>query len=285
MATRDNVKTQLKRVPQVRHVAATFNSPGNRGHRLGAVARTLRYDVVTRWMKRPSLATVGQASKIISYPGETNSPQAIYCNPPDWPEMLVWQDRLKPGDLFLDIGANIGIYTIFALDLGATVVAVEPNVRNVERIRENLALNHYSADVIHAAVSNRPGTVRITEDLDSYNHLVHDDSGVSVKAVTFDDVLGDRTAAGVKVDVEGAERLVLEGATRALSEHRIRLLQIEWTEKEVQRTMSETREPIARLLRQFGYQLSRPDRRTGRLRVVDGSVTPDRIDVFAEPIA
>ena len=40
--------------------------------------------------------------------------------------MLVWQQALRPGDLFVDVGANIGSYAIWAADLGADVIALEP---------------------------------------------------------------------------------------------------------------------------------------------------------------
>ncbi len=111
---------------------------------------------------------------------------------------------------------------IFALDLGAEVIAVEPT-SNAERVHEHLRLNGYKAVMLREALGNRPGTVRITEDLDSYNHLVWEsDVGTEVEATTLDEVLNDRVAAGVKIDAEGVERLVLEGAQRSLAEQRIR---------------------------------------------------------------
>lgn len=75
----------------------------------------------------------------------------------------------------------------------------------------------------------------------------------------LDNVLGDRHAAGVKIDVEGAERLVLEGARQALAEHRIRLLQLQWNRRS-QLHFGETREPVRRLLSGYGYQFLRLDR-------------------------
>ncbi len=61
----------------------------------------------------------------------------------------------------------------------------------------------------------------------------------------------------MKIDVEGAERLVLEGAVRALGEHRIDILQIECNEMSIE-CLGEIREPIATLLREHGYALCRP---------------------------
>ena len=240
----------------------------------------MKFDVRTRLFKHPSTVAIGEHSKIIAYPGETNSPHAAYRNPPNW-EMLVWRRYLRPGDLFVDVGANIGIYTIYLLDLGVRVIAFEPDRHNADRIRENLRLNGYTAEVIQKAVADRPGVVRFTEGLDSYNHLVLSGTqGVEVEATTLDAALGSQLVHGMKVDVEGAERLVLEGAHSALAERRIKLLQLEWTAAAVEATLHEDRRPVADLLRGHGYVFYRPERHRADLHKITGPV-PTGTDVFA----
>jgi FkbM family methyltransferase len=272
--------TVLRSMPPVYRAVASFGSPASRGQRLRAAGRTVKFDIRTRLLKHPTTAAIGDHSKIIAYPGETNSPHAAYRNPPNW-EMLVWRRYLRPGDLFVDVGANIGIYTIYMLDLGARVIAFEPDRHNADRIRENVRLNGYTAEVIQKAVSDRPGVVRFTEGLDSYNHLVLSGTeGVEVDATTLDAALGGQVVHGLKVDVEGAERLVLEGASSALAEHRIKLLQLEWTAAEVHATLHEDRSPAADLLRDHGYGFYRPDRRQAHLHKITGPV-PTGTDVFA----
>lgn len=72
------------------------------------------------------------------------------------------------------------------MDLGAEVIACEPDQHNYDRLLESLLLNGYTAETYHAAVPDKPGTVRLTEGLDFYNHLVMDDAGggIDVSAVT-----------------------------------------------------------------------------------------------------
>jgi FkbM family methyltransferase len=272
-------KSLVAKSPRLQRWTDNVTNPANRGHRLQALQRSVWYDLNTGRLKRSTVVRIGQRSRIIAYPGETNSPKAAYCNPPNW-EMFVWARRLHPGDLFVDIGANIGIYTIFALDLGAEVIAVEPT-KNADRVREHLALNGYTAEVVQKAVTDHPGKVRITDDLDSLNHLVSDGGGIEVEATTLDDLLGDRTAAGVKIDVEGAERLVLAGASRALSEQRIRLLQIEWDPSVSNEHLGESREPLRELLERHTYRLYVDDERGGLLPVDDE--VPDVVNIFAAP--
>lgn len=186
--------------------------------------------------------------------GFTSSTRAVYANPPDWPEMLVWVREPLVGRLFVDIGANVGLYSLFAAERGADVIAVEPGRLAYDRLVENAKLNGYAIQAVLAAVSNEPGEIRVTQDRDATN--VISDEGEPVAATTLDELLGDRPAAGVKIDVEGFERVVLEGAERALREQRIGLLQLEWNARSVD-ALGEDRQPVAALLARHGYVLHR----------------------------
>jgi FkbM family methyltransferase len=138
---------------------------------------------------------------------------------------------------------------------------VEPSPDTVSVLRANLALNDFPVTVLACALADRPGRLRLTRDKGPMNHLLLDTGGGDDVAVdTLDAVLGDAVAAGVKIDVEGAERLVLEGARRALAERRIGVLQIEWNAAS-QSLLGQTRAPVARLLRGYGYRLMAPDAR------------------------
>ena len=194
--------------------------------------------------------------------------------------MAVWQERLSPGDLFLDVGANVGTYAVLAASLGASVVAFEPASDTAELLRENVALNGYDhVEVVEAAVGARDGVVRFTSGLDSVNRM-DDRGGASVAMVTLDSIIGDRTVTGMKVDVEGFEIDVLRGASRALADHRIELMQLEWNDASVEAVGSD-RAPVAELLASHGYALYRPD---GEGRLVATRDAAGIADVFAAPV-
>lgn len=273
----------LATVPPLHRLAANVASPASRGHRLRAAWRTVHFDVRTRVLRRVTVAPLGDHSRIIAYPGETNSPHAVYRNPPNPREMYAWRRHLRSDDLFVDVGANIGIYTIFALDLGARVIACEPDPHNFLRLQEHVALNAYDAELLNVAIADEPGTVRLTQGLDSYNYLVRDGGeGLDVPAMTLDDIIGDRRVAGVKIDVEGAERLVLEGATRALTDQRIDLVQVEWSTGLTERTLGGSRHELAEIFQEAGYHAHRPDT-NGVLHHVGPDPEPGRRDVFMAP--
>jgi FkbM family methyltransferase len=204
--------------------------------------------------------------------------KVVCANPPDYPEMIAWRKTLRPGDLFVDVGANVGTYTIWAGDLGARVIALEPAADTYDLLAENVALNSHPAQMIQAAAGATCGVTAFTVGQDDVNHM--DPFGkAQARMVTIDSVLGERIAAGMKIDVEGFELEVLRGCKRALAEHRIRVLQIEWngTSREA---IGSDRRPIANMLAEYGYILYRPDR--------DGILVPLTdlgfgSDVFAQP--
>jgi len=280
---RQSAKMLLRKSPPLFRLTANVIAPVNRGQRIKAAGRTIAYDVRTRALGKPTTARIGRKSKIVSYQGETNSPHAVYRNPPNTPEMYVWRNHLRAGDTFMDVGTNVGIYTLFAIDCGARVIGVEPDPASQKRLRENLALNGYAAEIHDVALSTEPGTMRLTQGLDSNNHLVIDGSGegVEVEVRTLDSVLGDRHIAGLKIDVEGAERLVIEGARQALTEHRIDLIQMEWSDVRSRELLGEVRGVTSDILADAGYVFYRPDK-TGRLHKIVGDVIPGR-DIFAAP--
>jgi FkbM family methyltransferase len=249
--------------------------PANRDRRLRQLAMAVRFQVVARITRAPVLIPIGNRSRLWASLDNGPSVLAAYARQPDYAEWNVWRRHLRPGDLFVDVGANVGIYTILAAEHGATVVSIEPHPSFVERLLRNLEVNSIQAEVHQIALDEEPGTVRFDADADARNHI--QDSGMmEVRADTLDRVLGDRQVRGLKVDVEGAERRVLEGAVDALAHGRIALAQLEWNET-ARVNFGEDRQRVADLLGEYGYSIFRP--------LSDGTLVPTTVaeggDVFA----
>jgi len=212
------------------------------------------------------------------YLHRTAASKVLYGNPPDYPEMLAWRRVLRTGDLFVDVGANVGSYTIWAAECGADVIAIEPAAETFTLLAENIALNSYPVSAIQAAAGAACGIARFTSGRDSVNHL--DPRGsVETELVTIDSLIGDRVVAGMKVDVEGFEIEVLLGCTRALTESKIRLIQLEWNSTS-QAAVGTDRLPVADLLARYGYGLYRPDSKGVLVPISDISFGAD---IFARP--
>jgi FkbM family methyltransferase len=249
------VRAQLSATASV--LRYVWNHPANSGQRLRALLRAGSYQAQARLLHRRGLARLGERSRLWVDLHRVSAAMALYANPPDLPEMLAWRRALRTGDLFVDVGANVGTYSIWAAEHGAVVIALEPAADTYRLLRENIELNGYPVTAIRAAAGQRCGTARFSVGLDAGNSL--DPAGpVETDLVTIDSLIGDRHVAGLKVDVEGFEIEVLRGCTRALAERRVALIQVEWNQMS-RLALGSGRQPIADLLAGHGYQLCRPD--------------------------
>jgi FkbM family methyltransferase len=132
-------------------------------------------------------------------------------------DSLFAMDLLRPGDVFVDVGANIGFYTLIAARRGAQVEAFEPTDEAAGCCERSLAVNHLHATVHRAACGAEPGTTRFTTGLDIKNHVTTG-PGIDVPVVTLDQALigVEPTLAMFKVDAEGHDLDVLRGAMGAI---------------------------------------------------------------------
>jgi len=134
---------------------------------------------------------------------------------------------VKPGQVFYDVGANVGFFSLLASAAVAPlgqVIAFEPLPRNLELLRANLALNDVRNVLIHeAAVADCPGHARFTDDASPSMGRMTTDEGITVPTVAIDDLVAAGTLPPpdvIKMDIEGAESLALAGAHDTLLQHR-----------------------------------------------------------------
>lgn len=151
-----------------------------------------------------------------------------YCGEYEPRESRFVSRFLREGDVFLDVGAHIGYYSILAARrVGPTgkVFAFEPVPANVARLRENVRLNDLrNIQVMERAVASRSGVARLfipeVQGESGWASFFRDGSPVSVETVSIDEFV--RAAAIqrirlVKIDTEGAELEVLRGMTGTMS--------------------------------------------------------------------
>jgi FkbM family methyltransferase len=129
---------------------------------------------------------------------------------------------LKPGNTFVDIGANIGVLTLKGSTLvGDTgrVFSIEPHPVTFKYLTGNIELNRFrNIQTFNCAVGAQREVAHFSDKLlDAQNHIVQD-GGIQVTTETLDDLLADRIAAIdlLKIDVEGYEKYVVSGAEKIL---------------------------------------------------------------------
>ncbi|HQC37654.1 MAG TPA: FkbM family methyltransferase, partial [Thermotogota bacterium] len=131
--------------------------------------------------------------------------------------------RLEKQDVVFDCGANLGLFSAVAAGRGCTVYAFEPVSKTIPYLRKTGALYPERIHIVQTALSNTCGKARITD-----NFLVStimperqttDDSMAEVDVITMDEYVHRnqiRKVDFIKADIEGAERLMLEGAKETL---------------------------------------------------------------------
>ena len=199
-----------------------LSHPLNRGKALVAFRRVVRWQLAVRLLPEAefSLPYVN-GSRLLVKRGMTGATGNFYCGLHEQDEMGFALHVLRRGDVFVDIGANVGSYTVLAASLGARVVAVEPIPGTFDRLIANVRLNGMESSVTahRVGLSDRNGSLRFTTDYDTVNHVMGETEnlpGTDVAVVTLDSILTGVSPALIKIDVEGHELPVLIGAGRTL---------------------------------------------------------------------
>ncbi len=173
----------------------------------------------------------------------------------DWDTAKFIVEFLRAGDSFVDVGANIGLYTLPAAAKKARVVSVEPSARNRGRLEENLALNGLSSVKIEAcALGETEGEMAFC-DADALAHVELNGTGLKVPVRTLDSILPEGEISLLKADVEGFELSVFKGAERAMRVGYLPVILFEMNHSYERYGVTEAE--IFGFLRSHGYQIAR----------------------------
>jgi FkbM family methyltransferase len=245
-----------------------LSHPLNHGRPLSTLGRFAAWQIASRLRAEIEFEWVEGAKLIVSR-GMTGATGNIYCGLHEFVEMGFLLHLLRPNDLFLDVGANIGSYTILAASVcRARVIAFEPDPASARVLRRNIAVNHLSAlvDVREAALGGVHGQIAFTVGLDTMNRVAGpgDQSVQLVPISRLDDIPDTATPTLIKMDVEGFEEQVLSGASRVLESPALLAVQSELCTPMIRTTLESFSfkerfyDPFTRTLRPtpFGYRTS-----------------------------
>lgn len=131
---------------------------------------------------------------------------------------------LKQGAALVDIGANVGLFSCYAHSKGTPVLAVEPQPRNVQLLLRNLRINKFDVEVLPIALADKIGVLPLYgggqgASLSKGWGGMKATYSTLVPVSTLDSILAGRFEGLpllVKLDVEGHEKQVLEGASKTL---------------------------------------------------------------------
>jgi FkbM family methyltransferase len=179
----------------------------------------------------------------------------------EYEKRILFEKTITEGSVVFDIGAHVGYYTLLAAVLAGPrgkIFAFEPNPRNLKYLQEHVTMNHLTNIVIiEAAVADKAGSAFFDSGSHSCCGRLAAQGAIRVNTVALDDLV----AAGelpvpnfMKIDVEGAEDLVLAGASSLIENHHpIIFLATHGADKHQQ---------CCQWLRSRGYTLSAIDNQT-----------------------
>jgi FkbM family methyltransferase len=194
-------------------------------------------------------------------------------------ETAVISSRVKTGDTVLDIGANIGYYTLLLARLvGKTgkVIAFEPEPENFTLLQKNVQVNGYQNVItVNAALSDCPATLRLYLcHRNRGDHRIYaaepDRPAIDVAAFAADDYLASLGAhlRFVKMDVQGAEAKVVRGMRKLLARSADCQIAIEFWPFGMHRAGDDAGETLS-LLAQLGFSMQWVDESRHQLVAVE----------------
>lgn len=198
-----------------------------------SLGRILRWQLNSRLFPCDSALPFVDGTRLLVGRGMTGASGNWYCGLHELEEMAFTLHALRPGDFFLDVGANVGSYTVLAAGAsGADVLAVEPVPDTFRRLRNNVLLNDLEERVecLNVALGAEEGELRVSRGLDAMNHVLapgEDMEAAVVPALTLDLLCADRVPTMVKIDVEGYEAAVVQGGRVTLADSAVRAVVME----------------------------------------------------------
>ena len=208
-----------------------FNHPFNSDNRISGLIRFFKWQLNAKLNPYPIIYPYTENSKLLIWKGLTGATGNLYCGLMEYNDMGFLLHFLRPSDLFIDIGANIGAYTVLASgEIGAKTISIEPIPSTYKNLTDNILINgiHNKVQALNIGLGGEKKIIKFTKSLDTFNHVATDKEidTIDVEVDTLDSVT-NLTPALIKIDVEGFETEVLNGANNILNNNDLKAIIIE----------------------------------------------------------
>jgi FkbM family methyltransferase len=212
------------------------NHPGNKGGKIRSIFRYVKWQISARLTRLAVILPWINDAKLFMSLGEAMVTHNYYTGLYEYDDMVFLMRYLNPTDTLIDIGANSGVFSVLAGKVKkASVLAFEPVPQTYERLISNIKLNELSDSVIciNKGLSDSDGELAFTISYDATNRVCsntdEDDEFIKIPVSTLDLEIERYTVKPtvLKIDVEGYEYFVLEGASKVLSAESLNVVLIE----------------------------------------------------------
>ena len=212
----------------------TCNHPFNKNEPIIGIWRFFKWQINNLLNKSPIIHQLTSNSKLIVQKGMKGATGNVYNGLLEFSDMLFVLHCLRPDDHFVDIGANVGVYTVLASsEIGANTLSIEPVPDVFATLELNIAINKIDNKVtlLNIAVGEKEGILTFTSSLDTINHVATKDEikegdVIQVKVVCLDSIV-ETVPIVIKIDVEGYETNVIKGAEKTIGNPALKAVIIE----------------------------------------------------------
>lgn len=219
---------------KLKTIKTILNHPLNKDRKLNALFTFFKRGLIIRLHKNPIVYPFIENTFLVVDKGMSSAELQIYTSLYDTNEMLFMMHFLRPEDTFVDIGANIGVYSILASGVaGAKSLAFEPIPSTFSRLKRNINYNNLQdkAELFNLGVGDKEETLVFSDSLDAINHVITDGnySGpvTNIPVSSLDKLMTNQTPNLLKIDVEGFEANVINGASETLKQPDLRVIIME----------------------------------------------------------
>ena len=212
-------------------ISFILNHPFNKDNKVSALARFVKWQINGMLNPYPILYPFTENSTLIVKKGMAGATGNLYCGLVEYEDMAFLLHLLRETDLFVDVGANIGSFTILASgEICANSISFEPIPATYNRLLDNVNINRlgHKVQAYNIGIGKEKGKIKFTASFDTVNHVAFDDSGnqIEVEVNTLDNLLSNAPTL-IKIDVEGFETEVIMGADKLLSNTALKAIIIE----------------------------------------------------------
>ena len=217
-----------------RNIKYLLTHPIGRKNKLKSLSNWLKWQVSQRILKRPIMMPFMGDSLFLVSKGMTGATGNIYSGLHEFEEMAFLLHFLNKDDVFFDVGANVGSYSILASKvIGATSCSFEPSPSTFKHLENNIFLNRIQnkASLFNKGVGAEKGSIQFSINQDTINHIVLDDKeeSIEVEITTLDQHSIEQNLIPnlIKIDVEGFETEVIRGASSTLNNKQLQAVIME----------------------------------------------------------
>ena len=205
--------------------------PVTKDNRIKALIKYVAFNVLNRFRAHIKYNWIGNLSFYASK-GDGGIVGNIYYGLYELNESLLILHYLREEDTFLDVGANVGHYSLLASGIkNCQTIAIEPVPDTFKKLNGQVELNNLGNRILtlNMGVGDRPSELYFSTDKNTMNRIVESsyEHSVQVPVDTLDTICNERRPSILKIDVEGYEKFVLEGAGATLTNEKLKVVVIE----------------------------------------------------------